>query len=159
MTTQYLVESDRAVSVLRASPRAPILLENASENAFGNVSDDPRAVLAMVPRFAPYWPVMRYAAAESELEAMIGDSVRYSVEPWFRGGWADDIGLEQVVDILLEARRPGHARFSPQRSSPRHRVHRSPEAALSDALPEWLGVSAGIASAMHRASPLEGLLT
>ena len=93
MTTPHLVESERADSFPAAHPRTPILLDKAF--------DDPATVLAMVPRFAPYWPVMRYAAAESELKAMIGDGVRYAVEPWFRGDWAGDAASVEGVEVVL----------------------------------------------------------
>jgi len=79
--------------VRRPAPRPPILLDQAF--------DDPDAVLALVPRHAPYWPVMRYAAAAGELEAMVGD-VPYSVEPWFRGDWAGDAPSVEGVDAVLE---------------------------------------------------------
>lgn len=93
MSSERVVEANRAGSASAGRPRSPILLDNAF--------DDPDAVLAMVPRFAPYWPVMRYAAAESELKAMIGDSVRYSVEPWFRGDWAGDAPPVEGVEVVM----------------------------------------------------------
>jgi hypothetical protein len=74
-------------------PRAPIVLERAFE--------DPEAVRALVPRHAPYWPVMRYAGAGRELEAMSGRGARFAVQPWFRGDWAGDAppidGVERVL--------------------------------------------------------------
>jgi hypothetical protein len=73
-------------------PHSPVLLDQAFE--------DPTAVLEMVPRHAPYWPVMRYAAGAEELKAMVGD-VRYSVEPWFRGDWAGDAPSVEGVDRIL----------------------------------------------------------
>ncbi len=73
--------------------REPILLERAF--------DHPERVLEMVPRHAPYWPVMRYVAAERELEAMIGGSVPYSVQPWFRGDWAGDAPPVEGVEEIL----------------------------------------------------------
>ena len=83
---------DRIGDARSVLPRAPIFLDQAFE--------DPTAVLEMVPRHAPYWPVMRYAAAASELEAMVGD-VPYSVEPWFRGDWAGDAPSVDGVEHIL----------------------------------------------------------
>ncbi|NRA09839.1 MAG: hypothetical protein HRU02_16905 [Myxococcales bacterium] len=86
-------------------PRPPILLDAAYE--------DPAAVRALVPRNAPYWPVMRYLANATEMRAVGGNAVaqRAGVLPWFRGDWAHDgpkiAGLEPVLENprFLEAAR------------------------------------------------------
>jgi len=93
MTIQPSADVERGRSILHERPRDPILLDHAF--------DDPDEVLAMVPRHAPYWPVMRYAAAESELESMSGPDVRFMVEPWFRGDWAGDAPPVEGVEALL----------------------------------------------------------
>ena len=93
MTEQGRAEPARAGSGPGRLPRTPILLERAFE--------DPRAVLEMVPRHAPYWPVMRYAAAARELESMSGSSVPFSVQPWFRGDWAGDAPAVEGVGAIL----------------------------------------------------------
>ncbi len=102
MSEQNAVPGKRVAAALTPLPRPPILLDRAFE--------DPDVILAMVPRHAPYWPVMRYAAAAGELVAMIGD-VQFSVEPWFRGDWAGDAqpveGVEPILSnpVFLEAAR------------------------------------------------------
>jgi hypothetical protein len=93
MTSEQCVEANR-LGAVGGRPRQPILLDTAFE--------DPERVCAMVPRHAPYWPVMRYAATESELKAMSGDAVRYGVGPWFRGDWAGEGPPVEGVEYVLE---------------------------------------------------------
>ena len=63
-------------------PKPPVVLDRAYAA--------PEAVRAQVPRNAPYWPTLRYAASDAELNSLGGDSSSKPqfVMPWFRGDWA-----------------------------------------------------------------------
>lgn len=74
-------------------PRSPVVLDRAFA--------DPDAVRALVPRHAPYWPVLRYAMSPSELAAVGGNAEAVSTPPWFRGDWAYTEPLVEGAEQVL----------------------------------------------------------
>ena len=85
--------ADESLSPLAGTPRRPIVLDSAF--------DDPDAIRALIPRHAPYWPVMRYVARGSEMKAVGGAGGPVFVPPWFRGDWAYGEPLVEGADAVL----------------------------------------------------------